>query len=342
MDPYCPHMGANLGKGGTVVKDSCIQCPFHGFIFDGKSGQPVYPNGQPKKLTKCEYPSGVKYQTSDNEGMSFVKTETYVPKLKTYPIREVNNEVLVWIHSRDEDPIFDPIDYKGPLVDRGEGVQFVNCQISEIPENGADIRHFEYIHLYLTPIIKSITFRWEMKSMQASNPELSEYMKHWDKGINEWKQNLLKEHINETNKNSINIIGLDAYGVFWGKEVFFLNVTGFQFGPSLVYLFFNFRNMFYAAIFQTVTPMEKFMQRVINRVYVPKWMPYWLATVILRAEMSQVTNDLIVWNNKNYADKIHYNFSQESEIILWKWRNWYAQFYDGCHEREKQAESLNW
>lgn len=32
---YCAHMGANLGVGGKVVNDSCVQCPFHGWLFDG-------------------------------------------------------------------------------------------------------------------------------------------------------------------------------------------------------------------------------------------------------------------------------------------------------------------
>lgn len=38
MDAYCPHLGANLGVGG-VVKDDCIKCPFHGWEFNGETGQ---------------------------------------------------------------------------------------------------------------------------------------------------------------------------------------------------------------------------------------------------------------------------------------------------------------
>jgi len=32
-DAHCPHLGAHLGHGGTVVGES-IRCPFHGFRFD--------------------------------------------------------------------------------------------------------------------------------------------------------------------------------------------------------------------------------------------------------------------------------------------------------------------
>lgn len=34
-------MGANFGQGGKVVNENCIQCPFHGWIFEGSTGQCV-------------------------------------------------------------------------------------------------------------------------------------------------------------------------------------------------------------------------------------------------------------------------------------------------------------
>ena len=40
VDAYCPHLGANLGVGGRV-HGNCIECPFHGWQFDGESGQCV-------------------------------------------------------------------------------------------------------------------------------------------------------------------------------------------------------------------------------------------------------------------------------------------------------------
>lgn len=40
VDAYCPHLGANLGVGGRV-HGNCIECPFHGWQFDGETGQCV-------------------------------------------------------------------------------------------------------------------------------------------------------------------------------------------------------------------------------------------------------------------------------------------------------------
>lgn len=38
---FCAHMGANLGVNGQVKHQKCIQCPFHGWMFDGETGDCV-------------------------------------------------------------------------------------------------------------------------------------------------------------------------------------------------------------------------------------------------------------------------------------------------------------
>ena len=40
LDAYCPHLGANLAVGGQVV-GNCIECPFHGWRFNGNDGKCV-------------------------------------------------------------------------------------------------------------------------------------------------------------------------------------------------------------------------------------------------------------------------------------------------------------
>jgi cholesterol 7-dehydrogenase len=41
LDAYCLHMGAHMGEGGQVINKNCIQCPFHGWLYDGSTGQCV-------------------------------------------------------------------------------------------------------------------------------------------------------------------------------------------------------------------------------------------------------------------------------------------------------------
>lgn len=35
LEAYCKHLGAHIGIGGKVVNQKCIQCPFHGWLYDG-------------------------------------------------------------------------------------------------------------------------------------------------------------------------------------------------------------------------------------------------------------------------------------------------------------------
>lgn len=47
LDAFCPHMGADLGVGG-IVRNDCIECPFHQWTFSGVDGKCVeipYSNG---------------------------------------------------------------------------------------------------------------------------------------------------------------------------------------------------------------------------------------------------------------------------------------------------------
>src|SRR5262245_66043419 len=73
LDAYCPHLGAHLGVGGRVV-DGTLQCPFHGWRFDGGSGRCVE----------------VPYDDVD-----------YIPKTasaRVYPTIERNHMIWAWHH----------------------------------------------------------------------------------------------------------------------------------------------------------------------------------------------------------------------------------------------------
>ncbi len=121
LDAYCAHMGANLGVGGRVRYNTCIECPFHGWTFDGETGHCVLSDGEKKIIRiadKYEYYDIDKCSpipNNDNKADTYLKkvTEQEEIKLKKYTCREMNGSILVWYHSDDklrEDPLYEPFD----------------------------------------------------------------------------------------------------------------------------------------------------------------------------------------------------------------------------------------
>ncbi|CAA0117602.1 3-ketosteroid-9-alpha-monooxygenase, oxygenase component [BD1-7 clade bacterium] len=121
---YCPHMGAHLGHGGTVV-DGKIQCPFHGWQFDGTGACAAAP---------------------------FAKRtpQSARSNLDSYITEEVNGVVLVWHHVQGKEP-----DYHVPEIPEMDLKQWMPMQhftltfrthVQEIRENFCDESHFAFIH----------------------------------------------------------------------------------------------------------------------------------------------------------------------------------------------------
>ena len=116
---HCPHLGAHLGMGGTVV-DETIRCPFHGFCFDSEG--------------VCV---ATGYGTSPPHGLS----------ASAFRVQESNGVIFVW-HGQ-EAPTWSP-----PVVaDEGWGTLVHNSftlrdHPQETTENSVDLGHFEIVHGY--------------------------------------------------------------------------------------------------------------------------------------------------------------------------------------------------
>src|SRR3954454_10520370 len=76
QDAYCPHLGAHLAHGGTVEGNE-LQCPFHGWRYDGEGA--------------C---TNIPYSQRTNR-----KAE-----LRSYPDVERNGFGPVWYHPFEEKP----------------------------------------------------------------------------------------------------------------------------------------------------------------------------------------------------------------------------------------------
>lgn len=346
LDAYCAHMGANLGHGGIVKNSSCIQCPFHGWIFDGETGscvQSFEKTKAKKNVNQFEY-HDVKDQIKI-DGEYLHKCYEGDVKLKKYHLREKNNSILIWFDSREEykDKIlYEPLDINTHLDFRGESINFVNCHCSEIPENGADIRHFDFLHTYIIDFIPFIRFDWLMKSHRAEEEDLYEVMRHKDSYFNDFKLKLLDRMITQENKKYLNIIYLDCHIKFFNKYRYFLfNLTGFQVGPALVYLFL-YSKLFETTLAQSVTPLQKFKVKVSHKIWTSHYIPYWLSAYMLYGEVKQLFSDMNIWNHKSFGSKLSYNMKTETDKNLLSWRNWFSQFYEGCYEWEKEKNKLDW
>ena len=70
VDSYCPHLGAHFGYGATIDGE-VLQCPFHGFQFNGEGAciRTGYGTSVPPKA-----------------------------KLRTWPLRELDGLLLIYHH----------------------------------------------------------------------------------------------------------------------------------------------------------------------------------------------------------------------------------------------------
>ena len=107
LDAYCPHMGANLAVGGRVQGD-CLNCPFHGWQFDGADG-------------KCV-------------NIPYAKKVPDFAKTRSWPCLERNREIYVWYHAEGEEPSWYPekieeLSKDGEWAFKGMSTHYINCHI---------------------------------------------------------------------------------------------------------------------------------------------------------------------------------------------------------------------
>ncbi|MFE3281381.1 Rieske 2Fe-2S domain-containing protein [Nocardia sp. NPDC059239] len=124
-EPWCPHLGAHLGKGGAVTANQ-VRCPFHGFEFDLRDGRCV--------ATPDEYGS--------------------VPgtaRLSMLHAREVADTILVWHDPDQGEPQWEvtPVDMDPDqwLAPRTAVLRFPGAP-QEVTENSVDLGHLKVLHSF--------------------------------------------------------------------------------------------------------------------------------------------------------------------------------------------------
>lgn len=147
VDAYCAHLGAHLGVGSGaaeshepgpgIVSGACLQCPFHGWRYDGSGACVEIPYSSASRI-----PSKA--------------------RVRGYPTIEQNGAIFAWHHRQDEPPGWDlPViaelddpDWVGPIFTE----RVIATAIQEIHENDQDVAHFPAVHGAPMP---EQTTRWE-------------------------------------------------------------------------------------------------------------------------------------------------------------------------------------
>jgi cholesterol 7-dehydrogenase len=291
LDAYCPHMGANLGVGSKVVGNE-IACPFHGWQFNGE--------GQCTKIPYAEKPP------------SFAKTTAW-------PALEVNGSILIWHDAEGRPPQWYPPEIKeinkgGNYIYHGASSHHVRAHIQDIPENGPDTAHLNYLHV---PFI--------IKTLGLDHFFTHTWSASWTAG--------------EGVESHLAHIRVDQGVKFLGRYVpgTLIQVTITQVGPSMVHL--NFNTPFGKVIaIETITPMQALLQKATHQAWAEPRCPRWFAKFVLGGLITQFERDVPIWSNKIFLPN---PMLVKEDGPISKYRRWFAKnFYSENSERVAQERAV--
>ncbi|RMI32163.1 Rieske 2Fe-2S domain-containing protein [Nocardia stercoris] len=128
-DAHCPHYGAHLGVGGRMV-DGQVECPFHGWRFDGDGACVSAPfAARPPRVRLGGFP------IREHSGLIFVYSGAGEPEWEVPEIPEATGA-----------------GYARPIDDALRA----RIHIQEMRENIVDESHFHYIHGQSEPPVQDL------------------------------------------------------------------------------------------------------------------------------------------------------------------------------------------
>jgi 3-ketosteroid 9alpha-monooxygenase subunit A len=148
LDGYCRHMGGDLSRGS--IKDDNVACPFHDWRWGGDG--------------KCKL-------------VPYAKRTPRLARTRTWPIHEVNGQLLVWHDPEQSAP---PDELAPPQIEGyADGVwspwQWSSIRIDgshcrEIVDNNVDMAHFFYIHHAYPTYFKNVIEGHTASQFMESKP----------------------------------------------------------------------------------------------------------------------------------------------------------------------------
>lgn len=190
----------------------------------------------------------------------------------------------MWYHCNGEEPSWEVPEYesiasKAVRLD-GFSRHEISAHIQEVPENGADVAHLNYLHT--SPVVHFLSYFGITHLWSATWAPMSGKNSH-------------TAQIELT--QSLQFLGK------WQVPGTALDVSIKQYGPGVVILQFNSKiGKFY--IVQSVTPLEPMRQQIIHAVFTPWFIPRIVGKGLLWSVVDQVERDIPIWNNKTYRVRL--------------------------------------
>ena len=126
VDAYCAHLGAHIGVGGRVEGD-CIRCPFHGWRYDGDTGQcNEIPYGDMERIPSAGADPLVPVHRAQPDDLGVAPRRAGRARSTTCP---------------RSPELFDPEWLPYEIVE----FDVATC-CQEMAENNVDFAHFMYVH----------------------------------------------------------------------------------------------------------------------------------------------------------------------------------------------------
>jgi len=224
-------------------------------------------------------------------------------KTKSYPVIETCELILIYYDQDGNEPTWKPPEIETSYHYHGKFEHQVAAHIQEIPENGADVAHLGILH-------GNFMFKWVP------------FIKHkwistWSPGEDHCAHIVLKQQL-----------------LLFGIPILNADVTATQTGPGLVYISFDMA-FGKALIIETVTPKEALLQETSHIIFASRFVPRFVAKILLYFFYEQFNRDVYIWSNKTFLPNA-FILKQDGNIA--QFRKFYQRFYP----KKVKQEKLDW
>lgn len=263
FDAYCPHMGSHLGINARVVnvgKESCIECPFHGWTFRSSDGQCVK----------------IPYQRGGSTGA--------IPKqakLNAWITDEKDNFIYIWHHAENLPPSWyiesspEVSELNWHLACRS--CHRTNLDLQDMQANGADMNHFDSIHNDLFVLGGNLARILNFKYIQ------SYFRHHW---VPSWAP-ILDDKGRMTHKA---LMEVTSWTSFFKFNLFKVTVQAYQIGPTCVKFYYSSKSYGRGLFIMNTIPLGGRRVKYIQHLYVEKTLINALrARLVFYGELKQVS-----------------------------------------------------